>query len=76
MQQPANHQVAGVDQRDDDRKEDAQPPTSAEFRGAVEHTMEDRWAKGLLGVDHTVAVSLQVEYDADLTIVPDSRQQR
>ena|SRR5437667_5574405 len=55
LQQPANHQVTGVDRSDDDSQEDEQPPSGAESRGAVEYTTEHRWAKGLLGLDHRVA---------------------
>src|SRR2546426_6888411 len=33
--------------------------------------MEDRWAKGLLGLTHRVAGLLAGEYDIDLTFVPD-----
>jgi hypothetical protein len=74
-QQSANYQVGGVDQGDENSQEDAHPPTGAEFRGAVEHTTEGRWAKGLLGINHRVADLLASGYDIDLTFVPGICQQ-
>ena len=70
-QQQANHPVGGNDHRADDREENEQPPTSAKFRGTVEHTMGIRGAKGLLGLAHRIAGFHAGEYDVDLTFVPD-----
>jgi hypothetical protein len=38
VQKPVNLEIAGVDQCDDDRQENAQPPPGLEFRWVVEHT--------------------------------------
>src|SRR5215469_1230762 len=73
MKHSTYQQVARVDQGDDNSEEDAETPAGAELRRAVEHAVEIRQAKRLLGVDHAGRRLLACEYDADRIIVPDNR---
>src|ERR1700720_2641191 len=61
-QEPANDEITGIDQSDDDCQENKQTPAGTEFTRTEKHAAQDSQARRLNGLGHHVAALLSAEY--------------